>query len=119
MLMRKSNQRRQRVFRPQHVGDLGYRQQAGARVKQSRDNIQLQRTVRVQGDHPQLSPDAGAQHLPRHNIGVVLHFADDDVIPGADVGVPQLLATRLIPSVVPRTNTTSSADPALRKVAAC
>ncbi len=47
--MRKSNQRRQRVFRPQHVGDLGYRQQAGARVKQSRDNIQLQRTVRVQG----------------------------------------------------------------------
>ena len=87
MLMRKSNQRRQRVFRPQHVGDLGYRQQAGARVKQSRDNIQLQRTVRVQGDHPQLSPDAGAQHLPRHNIGVVLHFADDDVIPGADVGV--------------------------------
>ncbi len=32
---------------------------------------------------------------------MVLHGADDDVIAGADVGVPQLLATRLIPSVVP------------------
>ncbi|SSK95690.1 Uncharacterised protein [Klebsiella pneumoniae] len=39
--------------------------------------------------------------------------------PAPTLAFPQLLATRLMPSVVPRTNTSSSADPALRKLAAC
>ncbi len=62
-------------------------QQAGTLVKQAGDRIQLQRTVLVQRDHPQLRPHSGAQHLPRHDIGVVLHRADDDVVARADVGV--------------------------------
>ncbi len=46
----------------------------------------------------------------------MLHLADDNVIPGANIfGFPQLLATRLMPSVVPRTNTSSSAERGVNK----
>ncbi|VGP61192.1 hypothetical protein SB00610_02937 [Klebsiella quasipneumoniae subsp. similipneumoniae] len=87
MLMRKGNQRRQRVFGAQHVGDFGDRQQAGTLVKQPGNHVQLQGAVRVEWNHPQLSPPPGAEHLPRYDVGVVLHLADDDVIPSADVGI--------------------------------
>jgi hypothetical protein len=69
----------------------------------------------VQRDHPQLAPTRA------HSIchGTILAWcsicADDDVIPAPTLAFPQLLATRLIPSVVPRTNTSSSGERALRK----
>ena len=87
VLMGQRRQSGDGIFSSQHVRYLGNGQQAGTLVKQAGDRIQLQRTVLVQRDHPQLRPDSGAQHLPRHDIGVMLHRADDDVVARADVGV--------------------------------
>jgi hypothetical protein len=36
------------------------------------------------GNHLQRGPSFLAQHLPGHNVGVVLHVGDDDLIPGLD-----------------------------------
>jgi hypothetical protein len=50
----------------------------------------------------------GRQLLPGHDVGVVLQVRDDDLVALAHVLPPQVLATRLMASVVPRTKMTSS-----------
>ncbi|VEB60129.1 Uncharacterised protein [Salmonella enterica subsp. enterica] len=39
----------------------------------------------MQWDHAQFSAFALAQHLPGNDVGVMLHLADDNVIPGANI----------------------------------
>ena len=97
MLAGERNQGRQRVLRPQHVGDLGNGQQAGPLIKQRRNGIQLQGAVRSERDNPQLGAHPGTEHLPGDDVRVVLHGADDDVIAGADVGIPPAIGHQIDP----------------------
>lgn len=65
----------------------------GARtpVEQRRQQFGAQTPFVVEGQHPDFGPFAFAQHLPRNDIGVVLHFADDDVVARTD----EFLAPRI------------------------
>ena len=76
------DQRRNRVYRSQHVGDVGKGQYPGSLVQQVVEGIQVQLAFRgyLHRDHP----GAGAlgHHLPGHDVGVVLHMADQDFVAG-------------------------------------
>ena len=76
-----------RVFRPEHVRDLGDRHQPRFIIQQCVELLKLQRPVKVKRNDPQLRANALTEHLPRHDIGVVLHLGDDDVIPRVDLRV--------------------------------
>ena len=56
-----------------------------------------------------------AQHLPRDDVGVVLHAGDEDLVAAFTKARPKLCATRLIASVVPRTKTISRTSAAFMK----
>ena len=71
----------------QHVGDLGDRHQPRAVIEQCVELLELQRPVNVERNDPQLRANALAEHLPRHDIGVVLHLGDDNIIPRVDLRV--------------------------------
>ena len=54
--------------------------------------------------------------MPGHDIGVMLHDREHDLVALADMGeADRTTATRLIASVAPRVKTISSIEPALRK----
>ena len=61
-----------------------------------------------QRDPAQLDAAFGGEHVPRHDVGVVLHVREHDASPSLQIGAAQVYATRLIASVALRTNTTSS-----------
>jgi hypothetical protein len=63
---------------------------------------------------PQLCANALAQHLPGNDIGVVLHLGDDDVIARVNLRVAPAVGDQVDPFGVPRTNTSSSGERALR-----
>ena len=96
--------------------ETGHRHQPRSVVQQGVQLFQLERAVFIQGDHPQLRPHTLTEHCPGHDVGMVLHWVMMMLSP-ACFALPQLLATRFIPSVVPRTNTSSSGERALRKAA--
>ena len=87
-------------------------------LRRSRVGVEEELAVVIDGDDLQLRPGLGGELLPGHDVGVVLEVRDHDLVAGADVlRRPQLCATRLIASVVPRVKTTFSADGAPRKSA--
>ena len=59
---------------------MGNSQQFAAVIEQRRQQIQLQRAISIERNNAQLCAYAGAQHLPRNNVGMVLHLANDNVI---------------------------------------
>ena len=58
---------------------------AGARVEQLLVLFEEQLAAVVHGNHAQLGALFFAQHLPRHDVGVVLHGGDDDLVALFDV----------------------------------
>ena len=62
------------------------------------------------------APRGGRDHLPGNEVGVVLQRRDDDlVVRPAGLPRPQLCATRLMASVVPRVKMISRVEAAFRK----
>ena len=61
------------------------RDQLGLRRQQLRQLVQLQLAAIVDRQHAQLGALLLAQHLPGHDVGVMLHRGDQDFIAGADV----------------------------------
>jgi len=52
--------------------------------------------------------DPGAGELPGDDVAVMLERREQDPVAGGRLALPQLCATRLMPSVAPRTKTISS-----------
>ena len=101
----------------ERVGDVGDGDDAGARPEQAFVFFEDEVAVVVhRGD-----ADDGAGflrgELPGHDVGVMLGFGQHDLVAGPSRLSLKMAASRLRPSVVPRTNTISSCEPAFRKAA--
>ena len=70
----------------QDVGNLGDAHQPRARRQQARQQVQAEVSGIVHGQHLQRGALAPAKQLPGHDVGVVLRFADDDLVTGAHEG---------------------------------
>ena len=71
---------------PEHVGHGGDRQQLGP-VEEAVQVAQVEATLGVDPDPAQLDPGLLGQHVPRDDVGVVLHLGQHDSVTGAQVGL--------------------------------
>ncbi len=67
---------------PRNIGDVCQRHQLRARRQAALERRQIEAAVRVNRRDDQLDADAAAQHLPRHNIRVMLHLRQHHLIAG-------------------------------------
>ena len=97
-----------RQHRAEGVRDVRQRDEARARAEQPQVRLEVDDAAAV--DRHDADPRAGLrrEQLPGHDVRVVLELRDDDLVAGARAaGGRSDCATRLIASVVPRTNTIS------------
>ena len=66
--------------RAERIGGLRHSDHARACVEQRFEQVGAQRPLVVEGQHAQLGPLALGEQLPRHEVRVVFHLADDDVV---------------------------------------
>jgi hypothetical protein len=83
--MRETDDLLDRVRRPERVRDVHDRDEAGSIVQQLLVRVQVELARVAHRDDAELCPFFLAQHLPRHDIGVVLHHRDHDRITVADL----------------------------------
>ena len=74
------------IDRAEDVADVGDSDKARTLAKQGAVGIHIDLTCGRQGDDTQMRPATLAHHLPRHDIRVVLHRADDDLVTSRDEG---------------------------------
>ena len=82
LFFRLFNQGRNWVDGAQRVGHVGDRQHPGALVQQAVERIQIQLALRCHLDGHNPGTGALGHHLPGHNVGVVFHVADQNLIAG-------------------------------------
>ena len=104
-----------RVDRAEHVGDPGQRDDLGALGDQLVDVRQVEPAVVGEPEPAQRRAGALGEQLPRHDVGVVLHLGDDDLVARADLRAgprahASVLATRLSASEAFLVKITSSRD---------
>mmetsp|Transcript_74937 Transcript_74937/g.193395 ORF Transcript_74937/g.193395 Transcript_74937/m.193395 type:complete len:283 (-) Transcript_74937:553-1401(-) len=75
-----------RVHAAQHVRDVGHGHQASALAEQALEVVAIEHAVWRQPRKEHLGALLLGDHLPRHEVGVVLHDRDDDLITLTDVG---------------------------------
>ena len=87
-LMGEADDLRDRVHRAEHVRDVDHRHDPRAIGQQRRVGVEIQFSGVGHRDDPQ--PRAGllAEGLPRHDVRVVLHRRDDDLVAPADLRSP-------------------------------
>ena len=78
-----------RVDGAEHVGDPGQRDDLGALGDQLVDVRQVEPAVVGEPEPPQRRAGALGEQLPRHDVGVVLHLGDDDLVAGPTCAVPR------------------------------
>ena len=69
----------------EHVRRGGDREQLGA-VEQAVEVGEVEAVVGGQRDPAQLDAALGGEHVPRHDVGVVLHLREHDGVARAEVG---------------------------------
>ncbi len=74
-----------RVDRAEHVGDVGEREDLGALGEQVVEVRQVEPALVGDADPAQGRAGAARQLLPRHEVGVVLHLGDEDLVTLAQV----------------------------------
>ena len=89
---------RERVECPEHVGHAGDADQFDP-VEQPVEVVEVEPAVVVDRYPAKVDAALFGQHLPRDDVGVVLHLGQHDGVAGVQVGRPQVWATRLTASV--------------------
>ena len=81
-----------RVDGAEHVGDVGHRDDLGPLVDQALVRRRGQVEPALVGDVEPAQRGAGplGQQLPRHDVGVVLHHRDDDLVARPQVGAQRV-----------------------------
>ena len=64
----------------QHVGHVGDGHEACAAVHQPAECVEVERAVVIDRCHAHLDAAPCGEHLPRHDVAVVLHGGDDDFV---------------------------------------
>ena len=107
------------IHRAERIGDVNHRENLHL-LGQHRIELGQIENAFVAGDGHIGNLRAGflREQLPRNEIAVVLHFGEQNHITGFEVFRAPGTATRLMPSVVPRVKTISSALLALMNFAA-
>lgn len=75
------------VDRAEHVGDVGDGHESGAFAEQVLVFVQAEFAFLGDGNHPEGDAFAGGLELPGHDVGVVLHGGDNDLVAGLHAGV--------------------------------
>jgi hypothetical protein len=70
--------------RAEHVRHVGDRHQLGAVGQRLAEIIKIEIALVVDADPDDLRALALAQEMPRHDVGVMLHDGDDDLVALAD-----------------------------------
>ena len=70
------------VHCPQSVGDVGERHELGLSSKMRFEHLGIQRSIFVQFHDVDVKTLLQRQHLPRHNVAVVLHASEHHAIAG-------------------------------------
>ena len=78
--------RLERVDGAQDVGLVGERDDLGPLVEQLAEVGQVEAALVGDTEPAQRGAGAAAELLPRHQVGVVLHLGDDDLVAGAERG---------------------------------
>ncbi|MBV6464816.1 MAG: hypothetical protein PGMFKBFP_00081 [Anaerolineales bacterium] len=73
------------VHRPEDIGHLGERDQLRVTREKRAVRVQVEQAVRRHGDEVQLDAAFRRQHVPRHEVGVVLHLGQDDQVSGFEI----------------------------------
>jgi hypothetical protein len=107
--------RAHRIDRAERIRHVRQRDDASAVGEQGRERVDVQLAGAGDGCGDQPRAVLLAHQLPRHDVGVVLHPGDEHFVTVPMRARPYAAATRLIASVVPRTNTISRLDAAFRK----
>lgn len=85
--MRRFDHRPQVGPRAERVRRLRHGHHARTFVHERRQEVRAQRSRPVERKYADFGPLAFGQHLPRHDVRVVFHLADEDVVPGSDEGI--------------------------------
>jgi hypothetical protein len=80
---------------PGHVRDMRHRDQPRARVQQCLENRDVELAGRTGRRDNEPGADALAQHLPRHDIRVMLDIADNDLVAGFETCRPPALGHQI------------------------
>ncbi len=75
-----------RIDGAQGIGYMHHRHQSGTFIEQLPEFIHDEIAIIVNGDYAQLRPGLFTQQLPGHDIGMVFHLGDDDLVTVTDVG---------------------------------
>jgi hypothetical protein len=78
-----------RRHRTERVGNVRHRHQAGARTEPFLEFIERERAVVVDRHDAQRGAGLLAGDLPGHDVGVVLHRRDDNLVAGAQKGAAE------------------------------
>ena len=70
----------------ERVGQVDDRYEAGALTEQAEVRLEIELSFVADGNHPQARSALLAQHLPRHDVGVMLHVRDEDFIAFVQTG---------------------------------
>jgi hypothetical protein len=73
-----------RVLGAQDVADVDERDDLGALGDQRVEVVEVEPALVGDGEPAQRRADPLGQQLPRHDVGVVLHLGDDDLVAGPD-----------------------------------
>ena len=68
------------------VGELGDRDEPGARRQQRLERGEIEPAGRIDRRDHQAEAEPVAQQLPRHDVGVMLEVADHDLVAGFEKG---------------------------------
>ena len=72
--------------RSQHIGHVRERHQSRGLLQQGPVGIQIQQPIVRNRDEFKPHTFFGGQHVPGHQIAVMLHLRQDDQLTGLDVG---------------------------------
>ena len=76
----------------ERIGDMCHGDQSGARRQQPAKRVELELPVGPDRHGAQLCTGRRAQHLPGHDVGVVLQVGDQDLIAGPDMAASPAVA---------------------------
>ncbi len=74
------------VYRAEGVRDVGHRHQLRRAVQSFLNAVPIERTVLVDFGHVEVKPAFLSEQLPRNDVRVVFHAADEDAVAGMQVG---------------------------------
>ena len=93
--MRQLDDARDRQKRPGHIRDMRHRDEPRARAQQCLKSREVELAGRIGRRDDEPGAQALAQHLPWHDVRVMLDIADHDLVTGLETGRPPAVGDQI------------------------